>query len=455
MNIHKNKTTSILLLLFALCILGSCKKLLDEKPKSGLQIPNTLKDFQALLDAYVIINRSDPCTGELSSDDYYLTDATLNARTAEERAAYTWQHSNVFIPINNDWANIYKIVYRSNTVLEGIDKISQNSSNQQEWNNVKGQAAYLRGKAFLQGLAIWSLAYDANSSQSDLGLALRLGTDFNVASVRTSAAAGYQQCIDDLKLAIALLPDQPLHVVRASKPAAYGLLARTYLYMRNYDLALLYADSCLALKSDLLDYNTVSSTPSYPIPQFNTEVIYDSYMSTPTPLSNSYARITPELYAQYETSDLRQTLFFKLVEPNVYGYRGSYVKSYQLFTGLATDEVYLMRAECNARKGNVLKANQDLNALLKKRYKTGTFTDLNIISPTELLSKILLERRKELLMRGLRWMDIKRLNKEGYNIGLKRMYNTGDYSMAPNARGFALPLPEDIISISGMEQNSY
>jgi len=56
-------------------------------------------------------------------------------------------------------------------------------------------------------------------------------------------------------------------------------------------------------------------------------------------------------------------------------------------------------------------------------------------------------------MRDLRWMDIKRLNKEGANISLRRTVNGITYSLQPNDNKFALPLPETIIRISGMTQN--
>jgi uncharacterized protein with PhoU and TrkA domain len=113
----------------------------------------------------------------------------------------------------------------------------------------------------------------------------------------------------------------------------------------------------------------------------------------------------------------------------------------------------LIRAECDARKGNIPDAMADLNSLLEKRYKTGTFVPLAINDSKEALKKILLERRKELVMRGLRWIDIKRLNKEDHQITLIRKIEDQTYTILPNSDYYALPLPDDIIRITGMQQN--
>ena len=124
-----------------------------------------------------------------------------------------------------------------------------------------------------------------------------------------------------------------------------------------------------------------------------------------------------------------------------------------LFTGIATDEVYLTRAESYARAGNKTAALADLNTLLQARMKTGTFIPVAANSAAEALTIILQERRKELLMRCTRWMDIKRLNKEGAAITLKRILNNQVYLLPPNDLRYAMAIPEYIIDITGMPQN--
>ncbi|MEJ7692171.1 hypothetical protein [Daejeonella sp.] len=59
------------------------------------------------------------------------------------------------------------------------------------------------------------------------------------------------------------------------------------------------------------------------------------------------------------------------------------------FGGLAVDELYLIKAECYARKGSTSAALQALNTLLEKRWKKGTFQSLTAQTADEALALIL------------------------------------------------------------------
>jgi tetratricopeptide (TPR) repeat protein len=297
---------------------------------------------------------------------------------------------------------------------------------------------------------IWAKAYDRSTAASDLGIPLRLNSDFNEPSVRASVQAVYDKIIGDLEQAIRLLPVAPEHVMRPSRPAAYALLSRTYLAMREYDKAGKYADSCLQLKNTLIDYNTLNSSANFPISMFNSEVIAHHSLSTSSLFGKT---MDSSLYRSYAANDLRKTIFFRSNGDGSYAFKGSYYGSAILFSGLATDEMYLTRAECFARAGNTTAALNDLNALLVKRYKSGTFVPVTAVDSQDALNKILIERRKELVHRNLRWMDVKRLNKEGANITIRRMINNKLYELPPNDPRYALPLPGYIVSITGMPQN--
>ena len=90
----------------------------------------------------------------------------------------------------------------------------------------------------------------------------------------------------------------------------------------------------------------------------------------------------------------------------------------------------------------------DINSLLRKRWRRGSFTGYPAGSAGDALDTVLLERRKELAFRGLRWTDLRRLNKEGANITLTRILNGTTYTLAPNGLNYTLPIPPDVISLN-------
>jgi hypothetical protein len=446
------KKLNPILLAFLFLLLGSCEKFLDEKQSVSLTEPTTVKDLQALLDTYYLLNEVDPSADEVSAGEFYVTDADFTSRTETDQRLYTWQNDNVLAPQVNDWYYGYSIIYRANTVLENI---KPSNLNIESWRNLRGQALFYRAKAYLQAVNIWAKVYDPITAANDIGVPIRADVNFNEKSVRASVKQNYELIIADLKEAITLLPDKQVHVLRPSKPAAAGLLARAYLWMGNYAESLKYAELCLLSKNELIDFNTLTATATYPMLQFNAEVLAPSRMSTLPILALSRAKIIPELYASYDTKDLRKTVYLKDNANGSYGFKGSYDGSSIYFSGVATDEVYLTKAECNARLGKLSDALTDLNTLLRKRYKTGMYVDYSLTDQNEVLQLILRERRKELVFRGLRWADLKRLNREGANISLSRTVAGKTYTLPANSARFAIPLPDDVIVLSGMPQNTY
>lgn len=443
----------ILTLIFICCLTVpqiSCKKYLDAKPDKSLVIPSSVADLQALLDNNDRMNKNCPWAGEGSSDNYYLTDADFNALTQQRyKNIYTWGEEIIFDAYPNDWSYSYDPVYYANIVLESLFSVDRTNRNKTAWDNAKGTALFFRGKSFLSTLSLWAKAYDSTTAGSEPGIPIRLSSDFNITSTRSSIQAGYDQVIADLKDALPLLPATPSHVMRPSKSATFALLARTYLYVQDYSKAGKYADSALQLTSSLLDYNTIAPATA-PFPRFNAEVIMHFTASAMSAIRN---RIDSTLYNSYTSNDLRKSLFFRNNGDGSFSFIGSYDGSTTLFCGLSTDELYLTRAESYARTGNINAALSDLNTLLKKRWKTGTFIPLTAANAADCLALVLTERRKELLMRHLRWPDIKRLNIKGSAITITRKLNGQLITLPPGDNRFALPLPATVIAKTGMLQN--
>jgi SusD family. len=166
--------------------------------------------------------------------------------------------------------------------------------------------------------------------------------------------------------------------------------------------------------------------------------------------------IEPALYDLYNNNDLRKVACFsKNNTTGIIRFKGSYSgNSGNHFTGLAAGEIYLIRAECYARRDKKDEALKDLNDMLRPKYKTGTFVNFSAATSEDALKLILTERRKELLLRGLRWSDLRRLNRDNrFKVTLTRVVGNKTYSLEPNSYKYTFPIPDDIIAISGIQQN--
>ncbi|WP_354432480.1 MULTISPECIES: RagB/SusD family nutrient uptake outer membrane protein [unclassified Mucilaginibacter] len=444
------KHTAIMLLLIA--ALFSCKKELDEKSSSALQVPSSAADFQALMDNGSQLSQVWPYAGIAGSDEGFVTTESWAVTSLTERNAYIWER-NVFNDLpRNDWSYPYSVIFSTNVVLEGIGKYGHTSA---EWNNIKGQAAFFQGYAYYQLAQEFCKAYDSQTAGTDAGLVLRNSSDLNVRSVRSTVAQTYERIVADLSAAVPLLPIAAVVKTRPCKAAAYAMLARTYLSMRMYDKAGLYADSSLKLNSKLIDYNTVTVGAGPPFPRFNDEVLFHTISVPVNLLLPPKLMVDTNLYTAYENGDLRKTLFFKPASGNLrFTFNGSYDGSVNLFNGLATDEMYLVRAETSARAGNITAALADLNTLRVNRYRIAAYQPLTAAGQAQALALVLLERRKELLLRALRWTDLRRLNKEpALAVTLRKFVNGKLYELPPGDPRYTWPIPQQVINDTGIAQN--
>jgi hypothetical protein len=195
---------------------------------------------------------------------------------------------------------------------------------------------------------------------------------------------------------------------------------------------------------------TLPARDKYPLAEFNKEVIFHSLLVNWGNITSD-AIIDSSLYASYGMNDLRRTAFF---DSSGTLFRGSYYGGKLLFSGLATDEMYLTRAECNARNGHITAAMDDLDTLLTYRYHTGAFVPVTASGTTDAIVKVLQERRKELLLRGLRWSDLRRLNRDSnFAVTITRTINGQTYTLTPNSFRYVFPVPDDVLQLSGIAQN--
>jgi tetratricopeptide (TPR) repeat protein len=452
LNFNEMKPIAYILICLTMLSFTGCSKFLDAKPDERLATIATIKDMQALLDNYATLNYSDPAMGEVYGDNYFLTNEVFNARDEYDRNMYTFASSNIFKPKTNVWNNVYTQVNIANTVVQAANDHRQQLNDETAIRHIIAQSLFFRGKAFYHALSLWTMPYKADVAEKSLGIPLRLNANFSEPSVRSNVAKSYQQVINDFQNCISALPKIATTPARASKAAAYGMLSRVYLQLRDYENARKYADSTLQIQNTLLNYNTLNAAANFPVPKLNVEIVFEGRAETASHLVQARAFINPQLYQLYAANDLRKTVFFRASGSN-FLFKGNYQGAATFFNGITTAEMKLTRAECNIRANKVEEGLAELNELLINRFKTGNYTPVVGLSKEDALQLVKSERRKELIFRCMRWLDMKRFNEEGDEISLTRVVNGKTYTLEPRSKANALAIPEDVIELSGMQQN--
>ncbi|WP_342647382.1 RagB/SusD family nutrient uptake outer membrane protein [Mucilaginibacter sp. CSA2-8R] len=449
-----------LIIILLLLSTGCTKEYLEKRPNKALLVPETLDDFQKLLDASFDANLN-TVTGlnEIAADNFQADEPTLRSLDVIERNSYLWSQDIYEGNSVNDWNFLYQEVFVSNVVLSGLQKLDE-KVNASQYNAIKGTALYYRAEAFYSLAQMFAVPYNAATATILSGIPIRTDPDVNQILSRGTLQQSYDRILADLQEAARLLPANVHVKIRPTNIAALGMLARVSITMGRYAEAFNYADQALHQNGTLIDYNTLTPTGSdspFPmiLPFGNEEVLCYNNLVGYSFFLEPLVLIDPQLYQSYADDDLRKTCYFADQGNGGFNYIGSYSGTYAtLFGGPATDELYLIRSECSARLGNMVQALNDLNALLVKRWKAGTYRPVTISEAEKLLGIILTERRKELVGRGLRWTDLRRLNQDPrFATTLTRNYEGKTLTLAPEDKRYTFPIPMDEITRSGIEQN--
>ncbi|MBL1411560.1 RagB/SusD family nutrient uptake outer membrane protein [Sphingobacterium faecale] len=438
----------------------SCSKttFLDAKPDESMTVPATLAHYMAMMDSDVSMNGAGgfgssplyPAVTEWASDNVWVPhNRYVNNLMEMHRAVYSWSSNPYPATDMQEWSKPYAIILSCNVVLSGLEKIEINAANQIDWKMVKGMALFNRSHLYAMLLHMFAPVYDPAKDNDSPAIPLRMGTDFSEKLKFSTVEECYTRIINDLEEAMDLLPIDPLYKTRPSKRSCWALLSRLYLWMSDFEKSNHYANLALEANADLLDYNVYSTTANYPFPRFNAEVIFNCTMR----VFSSYARIDSILFDSYNSNDLRKELFYKKANDMGYSFFGNYDGAQYVFAGLANDELYFNRAESYARMGKVDLAMSDLNKLLETRYRKvnglTTYIPHGTTDREQAIELILRERRKQLVWRGLRWMDLKRLNLDPvYAKTLKRRIGDLELELKPNDPRYVFPVPDVVTDLT-------
>lgn len=452
-------------------IASSCSDFVDIKTQGQL-VPKEVENYRLLLNNSSAL-RYGPQFTSIASDDVALIDGSAQQASlgssdyyAWWKKVYAWQ-SEIY-PLGSyqtdySWNAMYNTIAYANTV---ITEVMEANGSEEEKLALRAEAYVHRADAYLMLVNTYAKTYVAASAGTDLGVPLVLTQTTSQSLTRASVQKVYEQIIMDLKAAVPYLPTQQEVNTHPSLAAAYGELARTYLYMGDYVNANAYADSALMIQDELVDLGQISyvSTSTYPVTLDNPEILlskmpYGGYAYYPLTM-----RLSDDLMSVLGTADQRYNLF--TVPGNV-------VSSYYLTAadgryfyldyamyegrniGPTVPEMYLIKAEYYARTNNPAEAMNWVNKLRLKRFKTADYTAMTATDGNNALTKVIDERRREFFCRMLRWWDMRRLSAEGsYTKTITRTFAGETYTLAPNSNRYVFPIPTYQIQLNPeMEQN--
>lgn len=445
----------LIVVLSGLCT--SCNKYLEEKPAKEQLVPGKIQDLLALLDGHEAMNEKTTPLGEVLADNLALRAGIFNVLDLLDRQNYIWDaQATQYI----SWRTQYQYpIYYANVVLDELKDMKVSSRDAGLADYVRGAALFYKAFAYQRLSDLYAPPY-STANLALPGIVMRSSGNIAIASYRANVEETYKTILEYLQEAVRLLPVQTDKPTRPSKAAAFGLLARTLLSMRDYTEAGKYSDSALQYQRSLIDFNTL--TPGL-IPRFNKETIFYNHASSSTTLLlPAFARVDTNLVRTYEDNDLRRSIFFLKRADGSFTWQGSYdgeYNPYMVFDGITVDELMLIRSECLIRSGNFQAGMDTLNSLLSTRWKKdalGVSTYVNKVAANaqDALEVLLTERRKELVFRALRWSDIRRLNLEGRNIELVRNINGIQYSLPANDKRSVLLIPLEVTSLTNIPQTA-
>ncbi|MEO8720251.1 MAG: RagB/SusD family nutrient uptake outer membrane protein [Ginsengibacter sp.] len=366
--------------------------------------------------------------------------------------SFSLNHSPTQTNVRYFWYISYKIINDCNTVIEaaGKDSSSLSATKQQ----LVGECYFLRALCNYNLARIFARPYSQDKSAD--GVILREATTDPAQKARSSVEEVYAQVIADAQKAAGLM-NQQRGVQYASKEAAWALLSRAYLYMEDNAHAVEYASKVInsgrftlatADTYPSLFANATSSSETIFCIAFTSKDDYGKFGSIASMIytdgnsgwGEEFASESLRKLMSSHPEDVRWKYIIPLKDDNgdlvkKNGIETYYISKFSFQDGSPTlsspilfriAEMYLNRAEGNAKLGNIKDALDDLDAIRKNRGLEASLYDGKVPAGTTALNVVLNERRIELAFEGHRSYDVYRnkmdLNRTywGYHLpGLK------------------------------------
>jgi len=358
--------------------------------------------------------------------------------------SYAEVDNNSILPENGSvdgiWSAIYDGINVANNVIAQVPGIPEMS--QVEKNAALGELYFIRALNHFNLLNYFG--------PIPVKITPTIGVE-NVNVPRDDVSTVYRAIIDDLNFAAQNLPAGGSKI-RASRYAAHALLARVYLYQKDYQKAIDEATKVISeggyqLKDNFADVFTAEATSESIFEIDYTALDRNRIAEFNFPLTlNGRREVAPsdDLISKFTPDDERFAASIAFTGGQPYA-----IKYDDLSTGadnvivLRLAEMYLIRAEAKAQLGgDVTQIQSDLNTVRSRANLAGTSAN----TPTALLSAIEAERRLEFAFEGHRWFDLVRT---GRAVAVLITVNSVNQTLFP------IPLSELLTNTNpGMYQNT-
>lgn len=275
-NLYIN-TLMIVLLGFSL---SACDDFLDEIPDNRTQLDTPDKIKKLLIASYPTSNYA--VIGEMSADNFFDNRSpnssgiyyNVNAYDRMDNSLYAWEDVGSVDYEDKDspfsvWQGSNATIAATNYALEAIETLEAKGNLKVSLNSHRGEALVLRAYAHFVLVNIFANTYkDAETSKNDLGIpyVTKPVNNLNTKFERLSVAKVYELIAEDLEAGIPLIDDQSTYYKREalsyhfSKKAASAFAAKFYLYKKEYEKSLEYANAVLGVEDPsalLRDWKTI------------------------------------------------------------------------------------------------------------------------------------------------------------------------------------------------------
>ncbi len=460
--------------------LTSCDNYLDLVPK-GEAVLNTTDDYLGLIEALTPSYSMTPFWYMSNEVTYYIQTDLESYLYPLYSICFFWDEETdrYNYMVDGDIAELYSECYSRiasyNVVVENM-----NDADGPEADKKLGiaQAKIMRAYNYFFLVNTFAKPYKKETAATDMGIIVHKKFDLEAESKQYTVQEVYDFIEQDIEDALADLPDQALNSYRPTRSFGYALKAKVHLYKGEIDLAL--KAGLKALESDyhkLWDMNkmyedAIVNNPNLPSNPGGWGSAASFSDSDPEHLLYQFAHTHSDPYPQYarkdvidlydKDNDLRYITCWAhympdrpTAEPDCVMFGGMKVKWNP--GGMRLSEVYLMIAECYARKGDKDNAMKYLNDLYRNRVRTGT-PELTANDADEAFKLIREERKRELVLTYNGFFDMRRFCTE-FNETLTKTYvnaagETKEYTLKPDSPLLVWPFPQQAMETSNLVQNT-